>query len=176
MNPTDGLTLTETLSITEKLQKAEARALAAEMALTRIRYLDSQLAFAGKMGILLSSELDELLNPTDLTAAREALRKAEEWDEVAENLRAALHESEAMLLKVKTALLRWHAGGSNDSVLCEIERGLHTPPTTALADLKARIRREVLEEAAKSFEDGLCELWSADDAAAELRRMAEEGK
>jgi hypothetical protein len=46
-------------------------------------------------------------------------------------------------------------------------------PSTALAELKARIRSEVLEEAAQGFDNEQKRwIWNAFDIAVELRRMA----
>jgi hypothetical protein len=76
------LTLEETISITSKLQAAEARAVAAETALSRF-ILDLKEPFTSQV---LLSRMRQRCFDLDLTAARELIEKAKQHDEMEQRI------------------------------------------------------------------------------------------
>jgi len=197
----------------DKLQRAEERALAAEMLIASL--VDMRNA---EWGCDRDEKTDRALEDApNLTAAREVLRKAEEcdarikqnetqirihmqntreWKEALDQLRTERDELAALVQEVKSlAVSPWsfitvyessvdQKGRMIGVVMASQILALLDTPATALADLKARMKREVLEEAAKLVIDHPLlflpatpspEAMSLGEAvAAELRRMAGE--
>jgi chromosome segregation ATPase len=208
----------DTNDINERLQRAEERALAAELLITEID--EERRSFTGAAGCEdRDGAVERLIKAgPNLTAAREVMRKAEEcdarikqnetqirihmqntreWKEALDAIRAERDELAALLENLFTELLDdadYVAKVIGDSDNAEYPPDIMRRtvaeframlPATALADLKARIKREVLEEAADTVLEKLNELpvstpWQIEstlrEIAAELRRMAEEGK
>ncbi len=165
----NGLNLTETLSLAEKLQRAEERALAAETTLELVR---RQLERETPGWVVRVEYLD-------LTAAREVMRKAEQRDELA----AMVERKDKALDAIRTNRIGATGGCDRDDD-CDCSEhiainALSLAGPTALAELKARVRREVLEEAAKYYDSRQAapseefeSLFTCEEIAAELRRMA----
>jgi hypothetical protein len=153
--------LQDVLSLTAKLQAAEARALAAETALANLSsMMDAPPSYLFKdgQGWVPCSAVRKHVKAIDLTAAREMLRKAED----AETLRterdelAALVEEQYEQLKCTHGRLHvWQedikAGlmpiADQDSVDAA-KSALRLTPPAALAALRQKIRVEVLEATA----------------------------
>jgi hypothetical protein len=152
------------LALTEKLQRAEKRAMAAELISERRRHWkNDDMSIPDR--IWEECLVAKLL--TD-TYAREVMRKAEERDEL-----AALVERLAE--KLRSTLENCAIAQFGSSYYEDTDKLLALTGPAALADLKARVRREALEEAAKLadvYNEAPYFSTGAEMIAAELRRMA----